>query len=359
MPVTPIFDGHNDVLLRLWRRETPAGAPGAVDAFLRGEPRGHIDLPRAVAGGLAGGFYAMFVPSRHGQSLDQVNASMDRGAYSVPLPSEVSQSDALAATLAMAAILVRIEAASHDRFRICRTVGEIRAARASGAHAALMHIEGAEAIDPEFDALDVLHGAGLRSLGPVWSRSNIYGHGVPFSFPASPDTGDGLTDAGRALIKACNRLRILVDLSHLNEKGFWDVARLSDAPLVATHSNVHAIAPSSRNLTTRQLDAIRASHGMVGVNFATSFLRTDGRRTADTPLDVVVDHLAALIDVLGEDHVGLGSDFDGAQIPDGIKDASGLQNLVAAMAKRGFSQPVIEKVCFENWMRVLARTWGH
>jgi membrane dipeptidase len=358
MPTTLIFDGHNDVLLRLWRRDVPPGAPDAATAFLSGEPRGHIDLPRAVAGGLAGGFYAIFVPSKQGQSLEQVNATMERGAYTVPLPPEVSQGEALAATLAMAAILTRIETASNGMVRICRSVAEIRAARAAGAHAAVMHIEGAEAIDPAFDALDVLHAAGLRSLGPVWSRSNIYGHGVPFSFPSSPDTGDGLTEAGKALVKACNQRRILIDLSHLNEKGFWDVARLSDAPLVATHSNVHAIAPSSRNLTARQLDAIRDSQGMVGVNFATSFLRPDGKRTAETSLDVVIDHLAALIEALGEDHVGIGSDFDGAQIPDEIKDVAGLQNLVVAMVGRGFDRGLIEKICFENWTRVLARTWG-
>jgi membrane dipeptidase len=182
---------------------------------------------------------------------------------------------------------------------------------------------------------------------------------VPFSFPASPDIGDGLTDAGKALIKACNRLKILIDLSHLNEKGFWDVEKATDVPLVATHSNVHAIAQSSRNLTAKQLDAIRASNGLVGVNFATSFLRPDGRRSADTPLDVLVDHLSALIDALGEDGVALGSDFDGAQIPEAIRDAKGLPNLVAAMRKRGYGEPLITKICFENWMRVLAKTWGH
>ena len=80
--------------------------------------------------------------------------------------------------------------------------------------------------------------AGLRSLGPVWSRSNAFGHGVPFRCPSSPDTGPGLTDLGKELIGACNRLGILIDLSHLNERGFWDVAAISNAPLVATHSNV-------------------------------------------------------------------------------------------------------------------------
>jgi len=136
------------------------------------------------------------------------------------------------------------------------------------------------------------------------------------------------------------------------------VAAISDAPLVATHSNAHAICPHARNLTDKQLAAIRASGGMVGVNFATSFLRPDGRQDADTPVDIVVDHLVHLIDRVGEDGVGIGSDFDGARMPSGIANAAGLPNLVAAMRARGFGEPLIDKVCFTNWLRVLGQTWG-
>jgi membrane dipeptidase len=351
----PVFDGHNDVLLRLWRHD----GPDPVTAFLQGEQRGHLDLPKAEKGGFAGGLFAIFVPSKDGAaSLDSVNAAMETGAYEVPLPPHVPLDAARRATFAMAAILFRIEAASGGAVKVCRSVGEIRAAAAKGILAPVLHIEGAEPIDPAFDTLEVLHKAGLRSLGPVWSRSNIYGHGVPFRFPSSPDTGPGLTDAGKALIRACNHLRILIDLSHLNEAGFWDVAKLSTAPLVATHSNVHALAASSRNLTDKQLAAIRASGGLVGVNFATGFLRADGRRTADTSLDVVVDHIARLIEALGEDGVALGSDYDGAQVPKDLATAAHLPNLIVAMRRRGFGETLVARIAFENWMRVLAATWG-
>jgi hypothetical protein len=169
--------------------------------------------------------------------------------------------------------------------------------------AAVLHIEGAEAIDPEMRMLDVLYAAGLRSLGIVWSRPNIFGHGVPFSFPGSPDIGPGLTDAGKDLVRACNRLGIVIDLSHLNEQGFRDVAAITTAPLVASHSNVHALSPTPRNLTDRQLDAIRESKGLVGLNYATAFLRADGAMNADTGLDVMLRHLDALLERLGEDGV--------------------------------------------------------
>jgi len=226
-----------------------------------------------------------------------------------------------------------------------------------GVLAAVLHMEGAEPIDPKFEFLDVLHAAGLRSLGPVWSRPNFFGHGVPFLCPSSPDTGLGLTDLGKELVRRCNQFRILIDLSHINERGFWDVAAISDVPLVATHSNAHALSPHSRNLTDKQLAAIRETGGLVGANLATAFLRPDGARNADAPVDLVLDHIAYMLEHVGEDGVGLGSDFDGAKMPSGIGTVAGLQNLVDAMRARGFGEPLIEKVCYKNWLRVLEATW--
>jgi membrane dipeptidase len=350
----PIFDGHNDALLRLHRR------PGAdaVTAFLQGEDKGHLDLPKAHKGGFAGGLFAMFVPSPDRKKA-AAGAAPSQEAGNVAAPPIVEMTEAQRVVFAMAALLFRIERESEGRVRVCRTVGDIERCLADDVLAAVLHMEGAEAIDANFELLDVLYAAGLRSLGPVWSRPNAFGHGVPFRCPSSPDTGPGLTDLGKALIGACNRLRILIDLSHLNERGFWDVAALSTAPLVATHSNAHALSPHSRNLTDRQLAAIRQSGGLVGVNFATAFLRPDGHHDKDTPLDLIVRHIEHLLEHAGEDGVGLGSDFDGAVIPAALGDAAGLQNLVQALRQRGFGAPLIEKLCFRNWLRVLGRTWGN
>ena len=353
--LTPFFDGHNDVLLRLFKREDR----DAPRAFLDGEGKGQLDLPMAVQGGFAGGLFAIFVPSPKNQVTTTDNAAPVSGtAPGSPVPPPLDLATAQAAVLDMASILIRIERAASGRLRICRTVEDIRHCIEAGVLAAVLHIEGAEAIDPEFATLDVLHQAGLRSLGPVWSRPNAFGHGVPFRCPSSPDIGPGLTDLGRELIRACNRLKILIDLSHLNERGFWDVAELSDAPLVATHSNAHALSPHSRNLTDRQLTAIRESNGMVGVNFAVSFLRSDGRQDRDTPIKLIVDHVEHMLEQVGEDGVGFGSDFDGAMIPNGLGNAAGLPVLVEALRARGYGQPLIENLCFRNWLRVLERTWS-
>lgn len=354
----PIFDGHNDVLLRLWRKENAAAA------FMDGDGKGQLDFPRAKEGGFAGGLFAIFVPPSKPQPKPNaeppnvpesaVKDAIERAA-TAGTPDLITAQQAV---LAMAALLFRIERESNGRVRICRSVADIEECFAQGVLAPVLHIEGAEAIDEDFDTLEVLHQAGLRSLGPVWSRSNVFGHGVPFKFPSSPDIGPGLTDSGKALIRSCNSLRILVDLSHLNEQGFWDVAKISDAPLVATHSNAHAICEHSRNLTDKQLAAIRERGGMVGVNYAVNFLRPDGKRDDDMALAVIIDHIDYLLKKLGEDGVGLGSDFDGAMIPKQLSSAAALQGLVAEMRARQYGEALIEKICFRNWLRVLKTTWG-
>ncbi|MBI1217538.1 MAG: peptidase [Rhodobacteraceae bacterium] len=349
----PVFDGHNDILLRLLRAPDRRAA-----IWLTGEGRGHLDLPRMKLGGFAGGFFAIYIPSPVAHDAPDFETMMDHPPFSLPLPELIGHEAAQPVALAMAAHLLWMERASEGRFKVCRTVAELRACLAGGVIAGIMHMEGAEAIDPGLDALYAFHAMGLRSLGPVWSRPTIFGHGVPFAFPSSPDTGPGLTEAGKDLIRACNELKIMVDLSHLNEKGFNDVAKISDAPLVATHSNAHDVTPSSRNLTDRQLAMIRESNGMVGLNFATVFLRPDGRKSPDMGWDPVLRHLDHLLANLGEDRVGLGSDFDGATLPQGIGDVTGLPNLVAAMRAHGYGEPLLHKICHENWLALLERTWG-
>jgi membrane dipeptidase len=350
----PIFDGHNDALLRFaipQRRDS--------SSFFERSDKGHIDLPRAKAGGLAGGFFAVYIPQhkkprRKEMNFDQYNT--DDG-YAVPLPAPLKYKYAAEIAMTMTAGLFRLEAESNGQLKVVRTVDEIAACLRDGVMAAILHFEGAEAIDRDLNALEVYYRAGLRSIGPVWSRPTIFAEGVPFRFPHSPDTGDGLTDAGKALVKACNQLGMMIDLSHMNEKGFWDVAKLSDAPLVATHSNVHAICASTRNLTDKQLDAIKESDGMVGLNFAVSFLREDGADNADTPLELMVRHIDYLVERLGIDRVGFGSDFDGAMVPQEIKDAAGLPNLIEALRKGGYDDESLRKITHENWLRVLRKTW--
>ncbi|HEY3232201.1 MAG TPA: dipeptidase [Roseiflexaceae bacterium] len=353
MNTLPIFDGHNDTLLSLYKEERGSGR-----TFFERSDQGHIDLPRARAGGFGGGFFAIFVPPDPSHPKpDETDRIPTEDGYEVRMPPALDLAYAQHVATAMAAALFRLETQSDGQVKVVRTAGELAGCLRGGVLAAILHFEGAEAIDPHLDALEVFYQAGLRSLGLVWSRPNAFAHGVPFKFPSAPDTGPGLTDAGRELVRACNRLGVMIDLSHLNEQGFWDVAGLSDAPLVASHSNAHALCPSTRNLTDKQLDAIKESDGMVGLNFHVEFLRADGADNADTPLDVMAQQLDYLVERVGIDRVGFGSDFDGATMPQEIGDVTGLPKLIEALRERGYDDTALRKISHENWVRVLGKTW--
>ncbi|WP_210324348.1 dipeptidase [Aestuariivirga litoralis] len=343
-----ILDGHNDLLFRLWQK-TPAAA---VSEFIDGRPRGQLDLPRMHDGHFAGGMFAMFVPSNADQG--HTYQTLNPPPYP-PVDLETAQTAAEEQLEIFDALVTDVP---NHGFRHCLTAADMRLAMSEGAIAAVLHMEGCEAIGPELEGLDELYARGLRSLGPVWSRNNVFGNGVPFAWPSSADHGGGLSEAGKALVAACNQKRIVVDLSHFNLKGFWDVAKLSNAPLIATHSNVHALCASSRNLTDDQLRAIGESKGMVGLNYAIDFLQNDGLMDRNIPPERLIRHLEHMIKIAGEDSVGLGSDFDGATIPDFIGDVAGLPHLVTAMEQAGFGTPLIEKLTHKNWLRVLELTWG-
>jgi membrane dipeptidase len=340
----PVFDGHNDALTRADHADLVAGRSG-----------GHLDLPRMRDGGMRGGIFAVFTPSPEDHSGPRRFG--DKGYREAPAKT-VGHAAAAAHATAAAGRLLRLEREGH--IRVARTIADVDAAHddASSPPVAVLHLEGAEAIDPELETLDAWYAAGLRSLGPVWSRANAFAHGVPFVFPSSPDIGPGLTDAGRALVSRCAELGILVDLSHLNEAGFWDVARADAGPLVASHSGAHSICPASRNLTDAQLDAIGDSGGLVGTVFATAFLRPDFGDNPDTPLRLIAEHARYVADRIGSEHVALGSDFDGATIPAELGDAAGLPGLVQALREVGFDETEVAAICWHNWRRALA-TWWH
>lgn len=345
-----IFDGHNDLLLRLHMMDET----DAQRHFLEGREGGHLDMPRIREGGFGGGFFAIYVPS----PASNVNfyEQMQQPKYDLPMPAEVPYEDAIGVTLSMAAILQRIERDSNGAAKICRSAADIRACLETDTLAMLMHIEGAEAIDRNFNSLEILHSAGLRSIGPVWSRPTQFGHGVPFRYPSTGDTGPGLTDLGKELVKVLNNFNMVLDLSHLNEEGFWDVAKLSDAPLIATHSNAHAISPHARNLTDKQLAAIRESGGVVGLNFACAFIRPDGQMRSDVTLEDMLRQMDYLMEHLGEDGVAIGTDFDGALVPAPIKDVVGFNAFRGAMRDHGYGEGLMTKICHGNWLNVLERT---
>ena len=334
MSAHAVFDGHNDTLYQLWRRDR-------FDARYFFDPQNSFAISERTArqGHFAGGFFAIFSPS---------DLSLDA---TVPTSAEKALSD----SREMLSIAHKLDAHDSGRFSICRDSHSLATAMSENNIAAILHIEGAEALGQGCAYLPELYEKGIRSIGPLWSRKNIFGEGVPFDFPGTPDIGAGLTEAGKTLVSLCNELSILLDVSHLNEAGFWDVARLSDKPIMATHSNAHALCPSPRNLTDKQLDAIAEQGGIVGVCFATAYLRADGRKQADTDLSLIVEQLDYLITKLGEDHVALGSDFDGAVLPSALASCASLPHLIQRLYASGFDDALVTKICSDNWLGYLNR----
>jgi membrane dipeptidase len=341
--VQPVFDGHNDALTRKDHAQ-----------IVTGRPEGELDLPRMRAGAVRGAIFAIF--SETGEEHDRRVPREDgviEFEYAPPLDHVIAAAEASAA----AGRLLALERAGH--VRLARAIGDVDRARDDGGPpVAVLHLEGAEAIDADLESLELWYGAGLRSLGPVWSRANAFGWGVPFISPSSPDVGPGLTAPGRALVTRCAELGILVDVSHLNEAGFWDVTRLEAGPIVASHSAAHTLCPTSRNLSDAQLDAIGESGGIVGIVFATPFLRSDFADDPDTPLELIAEHARYVADRIGVEHVALGSDFDGATIPRSVGDAAGMPRVLAALAAEGFTAPEIDAIAWGNWRRVLAAWWS-
>ena len=339
----PVVDGHNDALLRAWQ----SGA-----SLRERSPEGHLDVPRMRDGGVAAGFFAIFVPARDEAPADPRSVVRETAdGYEVPVEEALPFERARRVAGELAALAAR-------DLELVRSVAELeRCVCGEAGPGAILHLEGAEPLEPGLGNLEAWVERGLRSVGLVWSRPNAFGHGVPFRFPGDPETGPGLTAAGRELVRACGRLGLLVDVAHLNGAGFRDVARLSAAPLVSTHGGVHALCPIPRNLGDGQLDAIRDSGGVAGIVFDTPMTRADADLRPDTPLATILDHVEYAAERMGVEHVVLGSDFDGAHPPEALADVTRTQSLLDGLAVRGWAEDDLRALAHGNWLRVLRATW--
>jgi membrane dipeptidase len=326
MPISrefpPILDGHEDFITAIPRQGRD---------FLEESEQGHVDLPRAERGCLGGTFVSIY--------LTDQQAEQNAVGYAIKEMDDY----------------LRICDRSEGRVRAVRTTAELDAALDEGAFAGIIHFEGADPISYSLKELRVFYEAGLRSLGVTWSRPTIFGYGVMFR---DPQPAGGLTETGFTLVEECNRLGILLDVSHLNPAGFWDLARATARPFVATHSSVKAISPHVRNLDDDQIRMIAEKDGTIGINFATGFLRPDmDRENDDIPLELVVSHFEHIIDLVGDRHVSFGSDYDGTGVPRELRDAAHLPVLLREFKRRGWGDDRLEHVCNGNFRRVLGAVW--
>ena len=309
-----IFDAHIDTLSRLLTR-----GEKLEDA------QGHVKLEDLQAGARAQ-FFAAFVDPQYYHGL------------------------ALHRTMEMIDLFWETLAAYPEALAFAGSAEEIIQATAQGRTACLLAIEGGEALEGKLSMLRLFYRLGVRLLTLTWNFRNDLAAGQ-WEGPQ----GGGLSRFGREVVEEMNSLGMLVDVSHLNEPGFWDVLEVSTDPVLASHSNAHALCPHPRNLTDQQIRALADRGGAIGVNFCAAFLEPSAQATSEH----VVEQLAYLLQVGGEDCPALGSDFDGiSQVPEGLETYNQIPKLIGLLEKRGFGAAVIEKVMGGNLLRLCREVLG-
>ena len=326
----PVVDGHADSILQVLTGDR---------TLVERSEKGHLDFPRARAGGLAATVQA---------------------AWPDPLFYPVAARRVLAQ---VEALLGQIEA-SDGAARLALTAADVRAAHVEERLAVILNVEGAEPLHGEIALLRVLYRLGVRMLQPVWNHRNEAADGV-FSGGAG-----GLTSFGRELVREMNRLGMVLDLSHLNATGFFEVLELSEHPVLFTHGNCRALFEHRRNLSDEQMRALAQKGGVLGISVVSSFMVPGGEAAtraeaeailAAAPGDVatVADHVDHAVQLVGPDHVAYGSDFDGTgHVPRGLDSVDLLPNLTAELLDRGYDEAALAKILGGNYLRVFERVFG-
>ena len=281
---------------------------------------GHVDVPRMRDGGVAAQCFAFWTWPR------KLPGQPD------PIRSVLGQLDALDEAIR-----------KHPGDLVwARTGKDVRAAKAAGKIAVLGGIEGGHALDGKIEAIEMFARRGVRYLGPLHLWPNALG-----GTSRKPKADHGLSDHGREVVRECQRCGVILDLAHVNRRGFFEILELTRGPVMVTHTGVTGVHSSWRNLDDEQLRAVASRGGCVGIIFARQFL-------GGASIDAVVRHVEHVIAIAGEDAPALGSDFDGFVIPpEGLEDIAALPNLTVALARRGMPPRVLEKILGGNALRVL------
>ena len=300
----------------------------------RGEDSNQVDLPRAREGGLDAAFFSIY------------------------MPGTITGPEAVKRALVMIDNVHRLAEQHPNDIVLATTAAEGRAAHKAGKFAALMGMEGGHMID---DSLSV-----LRDYQRLGVRYLTLSHSVNTNW--SDSSGDkpvhnGLTEFGKDVVRELNRLGMMVDISHVSDKTFWDALETSKAPLVASHSSLRSISGHPRNMTDDMITALGSKGGVIMINYSRSFLSNElyeaGLKNvppAERPTESwekIVEHIDHAVKLVGATHVGLGSDFDGTTVPDGMEDVSKLPKITAALLAKGYSEQDVKNVLGENILRLL------
>lgn len=322
---TTVVDSHIDTYMHAldettWQPETDIGEETSYD----------FDIPKAEAGGLDVPYMAAYTPG-----------------YYENTPRSISE------TLAKINALYWTEDNNPDDLTVTSSYEAITQAVQEDQIAAVPTIEGGYSMEEE-NAIELLHqydDLGVKALGYTWNTSNALGEGADrvYNDPDETPSDGGLTELGEEVTEEMNDLGMMIDVSHMARTTFWDVIEASDEPVIASHSGVNELRDHQRNLTDEQMEALADNGGVLGVVFYPVFLTED----SEGYVDDVVDHIDHAVNVMGIDHVALGSDFDGAAMPEDLQDASELYKITEEFENRDYSDEDIEKILGENHLRVL------
>ncbi len=309
----PIIDGHCDTVHRF------ISGTGSYD-FTRYNKEGHIDLPRLRQAGVKLQFFALYIEPDY-KPIGAVRRCMQLidGYYRT---------------------VGRVQA----DLQTILNISHLHEAMNSNRIAALLSVEGGEALEGDLAVLRVLFRLGVRGLGLTWNQRNQLAVGVGEGIK-----GDGLTSFGREVIREMNNLGMIVDLAHINEKGFFEAISLSNRPVIVSHANARVLCDHPRNLSDSQLRALSENNGIIGLSYYPSFIHRES-----PSLEKLLDHFVHVATVAGVEHLGFGSDFDGIdKTINGLDDVSCLHHLVDGLISRGFTPKETEQITSENYLRVL------
>ncbi len=313
-----VFDGHCDTILEVINHKRSLGSRTLV---------GHLDIPRMKEGGVDVQFFAVFI-----EDIYKPDRSLKR-------------------TLQLIDCFYKEIEKNQDDISLVTNYNQIEEVNSAGKIAAILSIEGGEALEGDLGVLRVLYKLGVRLLTLTWNQRNQIADGIGES-----RTGSGLTKFGLKVIDEMNRLGMLIDVSHLSETGFWDVIKRSKAPIVASHSNCYALCPHLRNLKDEQIKALADKGGVIGITFVPNFLTHEKRKTT---VGDVVKHIDYLVEKVGVDYIGLGSDFDGTGgLPLGLEGVDKVPNITGELLDRGYKEKDIKKILGENFLRVFKEVVG-
>ena len=322
-----VIDAHIDTLLDIM---VPPARPVKLPTprnFAERAEKGHVDLPRLIESGVDLQVFAAYI---------QPEYKIERALHRV---------------MQLADRFYQMLDTHKDRMMPFTKVSDVYEAERSAKIAAMLSIEGGEAVEADLGILRMLHGLGVRAITLTWNERNQIADGA-----AEGRTKGGLTNFGVELVGEMNKIGMVVDVSHLSDAGFFDVIQTTKNPIIASHSNCRAICNHRRNLTDEMIKLLADNGGVTGMNFAPAFV---DERKDNASLERVLDHVDHIVKLVGIDYVGLGSDFDGIETtPKGLENVTKMPYFTEGLVKRGYKEDDILKILGGNFLRVFRKVIG-